>query len=87
MYGKSVKKTYLFDNVPERVEKLIDIYDRLKHKGVPNVDQLDHADTKKGEVYLSPKGMDVRPKDKKELLEAIICILEALVVRMVVIAR
>ena len=87
MYGKSVKKTYLFDNVSARVEKLIDIYGRLKRKGVPNVDQIDHANIETGVVYLSPKGMCVKPKNPKELLEAIICILEALVVSMIVIAR
>jgi len=38
-------------------------------------------------VYLSPKGMSVKPKDQEELFDAIICILEALVVSMVVISR
>ncbi|CAG8700430.1 14701_t:CDS:2, partial [Ambispora leptoticha] len=32
-----------------------------------------------GVVYLGPKGMSVKPKNQKELLEAVVCILEALV--------
>ena len=80
MYGKSIKKTYLGDEGPKRVESLIRIYEMLKQKGVPNVDQIAHANINKGEVFLTPKGMNVKPKSPKELCEAIICILEALVV-------
>ncbi|RIA94887.1 hypothetical protein C1645_817366 [Glomus cerebriforme] len=33
----------------------------------------------KGEMYFSPKGTETKPKNQQELLDAIICILEALV--------
>ncbi|PKK69323.1 hypothetical protein RhiirC2_781156 [Rhizophagus irregularis] len=64
-----------------RVEKLRNIYKKLEVKGVPNVDKLfaSYCDEKHGAVvYLEPKGIRVNPSNQEELLNAIICILEAL---------
>ena len=88
MYGTNIKKTY---KIPEeldwRVEKLKNVYNILTEKGVPNVDRLICANNQDGVVYLGPKGMSVRPSNQKELLEAVICVLEALVVSILVIVR
>jgi hypothetical protein len=77
----NIKKT--FTN-PEKldgcVKKLKNVYSMLEKKKVPNVDKLLHVNNKSGEVYLGPKGMSVKPNNQKELLEAIVCILETLVV-------
>jgi hypothetical protein len=85
--GAGVKKTYLFDNIQERVLKLVNLYEILKKKGVPNTDRLVCYNNESGSVYLTPKGLQAVPKNQQELLEAIICILEALVVSMLVIFR
>ncbi|CAG8725312.1 10570_t:CDS:2, partial [Dentiscutata erythropus] len=81
VWATNIKKTFT-DRMESntRVEKLKNVYNLLKKKGVPNVDNLLQAKNEKGEVYLGPKGMSVRPKNQRELLEAIVCILEALVV-------
>ncbi|RHZ82138.1 hypothetical protein Glove_114g70 [Diversispora epigaea] len=79
VWATNIKKTFTDETESEaRVEKLKNVYFLLKKKGVPNVDDLLQAG--KGAVYLGPKGMSVRPNNQKELLEAIACILEALVV-------
>jgi hypothetical protein len=71
---KSVKKTYLV----ERVRHLENIYKALKDKDVPHVDRLAHLID--ATIYLEPKRIDTRPSNQEELLQAITCILEALVV-------
>ncbi|GBC04666.1 hypothetical protein RclHR1_00580031 [Rhizophagus clarus] len=79
--GKGVRKTYTYRKAEIRVQKLINIYEKLRRKGVPNVDHLEYFNKAKGKVYLTPKGRsNVPPKDQQELVEAIICVLEALVV-------
>ncbi|CAB4381380.1 unnamed protein product [Rhizophagus irregularis] len=47
---------------------------------VPNIDHLDCYNKESGSVHLSPKGLQVVPNNQQELFEAIICVLEALVV-------
>ncbi|GBC04663.1 hypothetical protein RclHR1_00580028 [Rhizophagus clarus] len=55
-------------------------------KGVPNVDHLEFYKKAEGKVYNTPKGQpNVSPKNQQELIEAIICVLEAFVVSMVAI--
>ena len=69
------------------VEKLKNVYNVLKEKDVPNVDRLIHANNEDGVVFLGPKGMSVEPNNPKELFEAVLCVLEALVVSILVIVR
>ncbi|CAI2192821.1 8817_t:CDS:2, partial [Funneliformis geosporum] len=69
-----------FRPIVRRVEKLKNVYNILTKKKVPNVDLLLHANNGSDEVYLGLKGMSVRPNNQKELLEAVVCVLEALVV-------
>jgi hypothetical protein len=57
---------------------LLSIYSLLREKRVPYVDRLEHHfDTT---VILSPRGIAEPPRTEKELVTAIICVLEALVV-------
>ncbi|KAF8508186.1 hypothetical protein BU17DRAFT_56879 [Hysterangium stoloniferum] len=61
---------------PERVTHLRNIYSLLGSKNIPHVDSLvHHFDTT---VVLSPRGIAEPPKTEKELLAALICVLEAL---------
>ncbi|CAB4415770.1 unnamed protein product [Rhizophagus irregularis] len=60
------------------------IFMKLKKKGVPNIDQLDCYNKEGDVVYLSPKGLQVVPKNQQELFEAIVCVLEALAVSMMI---
>ncbi|EXX67225.1 hypothetical protein RirG_116310 [Rhizophagus irregularis DAOM 197198w] len=78
--GTGVKKTYLFGNIQTRVQKLVNLYEKLVRKEVPNIDHLDCYKKESGSVHLSPKGLQVVPNNQQELFEAIICVLEALVV-------
>lgn len=52
----------------------------MEKKGVPNIDHLDCYNKEGDVVYLSPKGLQVVPKNQQELFEAIVCVLEALAV-------
>jgi len=63
------------------VERLRNVYKILEKKKFLNVDKLLHANNKSGKVYLGPKGMSVKPDSPKALFEAVLCVLEALVVR------
>jgi hypothetical protein len=88
VYGTNIKKTFTIPGELDlRVEKLKNVYNILKVKNVPNVDRLIYANNKDGVVYLEPKGMSVKPNDLKELFEAVLCVLEALVVSILVIVR
>ena len=75
---KSVKKTYLGHNKAERVRYIQNIYHQLKEKAVPHVDAL--ILVVDSSIYVEPKGISVRPSNEKELLDAIDCVLSALVV-------
>jgi hypothetical protein len=71
---------------PERYAKLRRLkgtYDLLMAKGVPNVDSISASfadDTHDAVVFLEPKGLSVLPMNGRQLLEALCCVLEALVV-------
>ncbi|GES82650.1 crinkler (CRN) family protein [Rhizophagus clarus] len=78
--GTGVKKTYLFENIQTRVQKLVNLYEKLVRKEVPNIDHLDCYNKESGSVHLSPKGLQVVPSNQQELFEAITCVLEAIVV-------
>lgn len=82
MCGKNIKKTYISPDASARVKRLVNIYEKLVQKGVPNVDHLDLVSEVKDSVNLSPKGMSVNPKNQQELLDSITCVLEMLVVSM-----
>ncbi|PVF98299.1 hypothetical protein CPB86DRAFT_733261 [Serendipita vermifera] len=64
----------------ERVSKLVEIYDLLKSKDVPNVDKLKSSDIEHDHphVYLSPVGIDTLPNSGSEAFCAVVCVLEAL---------
>lgn len=73
---KNVKKVYHGDQGAERVRYIQTIYRQLQEKDVPHVDALTHA--AHSMIYVEPKGIAVKPSNKKELLDAIICVLRAL---------
>ena len=79
-----ITKTYNVDG-PSRISHLLVIYDLLCQKAVPNVDSLlnfytDHPHY--GSVaYLQPRGVNRAPTSHQEVQQAVLCILEALVVR------
>jgi hypothetical protein len=50
----------------------------IREKRVPNTDNLVLADGLR--VFLTPRGLPNRPQTERELLSAIICVLEALTV-------
>jgi hypothetical protein len=79
---KSVKKTYRGDRGIERVRYLEDVYQALGRKHVPYVDRLIHSVG--ATVYLEPKGIALRPRNEKELLESLVCVLQALEVLYVI---
>jgi hypothetical protein len=79
-----IQKQYTQANGASYVRHLVDIYSLLEQKNVPNVDQLeqyfiDDADHGSA-VCLVPKGIDSFPRRPNEVSDAVICILEALVV-------
>jgi hypothetical protein len=78
-----VEKEFRHVDVVERVTKLVEIYNLLKHKKVPNVDTLDSFDIKHAHpcVYLSPVGIDEMPDSGLESFNAVACVLAALKVR------
>jgi hypothetical protein len=79
-----ITKTYNVDG-PSRISHLLVIYDLLRQKAVPNVDSLLNFyidDPHYGSVaYLQPRGVNRAPTSHQEVQQAVLCILEALVVR------
>ena len=79
-----VQKTYTRDNRISRIRHLRNIYDILERKNTPNVDSLRLAhddDPKLGSVaYLSPRGINKPPSTGIEVTQAILCVLNALIV-------
>lgn len=71
-----VKKTYYGDHATERVHYQQQIYKALRDKTVPHVDRLTHVVDMS--LYLEPKGIATRPSNEAELLEALVCVLQAL---------
>ena len=77
--GTSVIKTFKHQNARVKVKHLEVIYALIDVHSVPNTDKLIVA---KGEtVCLSPRGIASCPRLENELRECLICVLEALVVR------
>ena len=74
--GRHVIKAYQYPGAQERVAKLVNTYELLRTKGVPNTDRLECSSEKK--MILSPRGIDYIPKTEQELLDAVVCVLEAL---------
>ena len=56
----------------------------LRDKKVPHTDRL--VRSFETTVYLEPKGIVVRPRNEKELLEALVCVLQALKVTLYIIS-
>jgi hypothetical protein len=87
--GGVVRKEFRHSDAVYRVSKLIEIYNLLKIKQVPNVDSLDRAqivgdaETQGSHPYvqLSPVGCDALPGSGEEALSAVVCVLQALKVR------
>lgn len=73
---KTVKKIYHGERGEEKVRYIENVYRQIKEKGVPHVDTLTHVAG--STIYLELKGIGVKPSNEKELLEAIICLLQAL---------
>jgi len=75
-----VKKEFKSSDAVERVNKLVAIYQLLKHKGVPNVDTLDKHNITHDRPYvqLSPVGIDTSPNSGLESFDAVCCVLQAL---------
>jgi hypothetical protein len=79
-----ITKTYNVDG-PSRISHLRTIYNLSRQKAVPNVDSLLNFytnDRHYGSVaYLQPKGVNRAPNSHQEVQQAVLCLLEALVVR------
>ena len=86
--GTNIRKTYRGLDGIATVQRLSSVYERLRSKGVPNVDDMELSHRREDKysrnitavVYLKPKGMAVKPKTIKQVFDALSCILEALVV-------
>jgi hypothetical protein len=81
--SSTVRKTYPGESGHARVTHLKTIYELLARKSVPNVDRLystELDDPSYGIVYLQPRGLNAPPKSMQDVLDAIVCALEALVV-------
>ena len=81
--SSTVRKTYPGESGHVRVTHLKTIYELLVRKSVPNVDSLyspELDDPSYGIVYLQPRGLNAPPKSMQDVLDAIMCVLEALAV-------
>jgi len=80
----SVRKKYTNNNRISRIRHLRNIYDLLGRKKSPNVDNLliahdDHPEL--GSVaFFQPRGINKSPSSAIEVRQAILCVLDALVV-------
>ena len=74
--GRYIIKAYQYSGAQERVAKLVNTYELLRAKAVPNTDRLEYSSEKK--MILSPRGIDYIPKTERELMDAVVCVLEAL---------
>ena len=79
-----VRKEFRHPDAANRVSQLVGIYRVLQYKQVPNVDTL-HNHTEPTapypHVYLSPVGLAVNPASGREVMDAVVCVLQALQVR------
>ena len=83
MNPTNVKKVFIGLNSQIQIEKLKVIYEKLKHKNVPNVDRIiavSLPDEINPYLYLKLRGMCIYPKMEKEVIKAVLCVLEALMV-------
>jgi hypothetical protein len=85
--GTDVRKTYHGPDCILQVQRLNRVYERLRSKGVPNVDDMQssyyreerHSRKATAVAYLQPKGICVSPQTINQVFDAISCILEALI--------
>jgi hypothetical protein len=75
--GKGIIKTYNQDDRFIRIDHLRKVYQTLQNKNVPNVDSLTAA-VDQTTAILFPRGNTDPPHSERELVEALICVLEAL---------
>jgi hypothetical protein len=84
----NVSKRYTTRDCHHRVIRSENIYHWLKQKNVPNVDRLvasynghpEHGSS----IYLQPKGLELQPQLVSEIIEAVVCVLQALLVRLII---
>ena len=80
-----VVKKYLSLDRESRVGRIRSIYSILEQKRVPNIDRLvmfyEEHPTHGSIIFLKPKGVELQPKLAIHVIEAAICVLEALLVR------
>jgi hypothetical protein len=79
----NISKRYTSPDRSSRVSHITTIYLLLEKKGVPNVDRLIGfaSDEEQGSIiYLHPKGVDSAPQSEKEIIKAVECVLQALLV-------
>jgi len=80
VYSNTVVKTYTDGASHDRIDRLCAVYGFLSRKAVPYTDRLIHSKYSNGRVFLAPRGRDVKPQSAQEVIDAIRCILETLVV-------
>jgi len=75
-----VMKEFRHNDAIQRVSKLVEIYKKLKEKGVQHVDTLvkHKLDGKHPYVCLEPVGMDTSPASGFQCISAVTCLLKAL---------
>ena len=76
--GKGIIKTYTQDDKFKRIDHLRNVYHTLQNKNVPNVDWLMTASVGDATAVLLSRGNADPPHSEQELLEALICVPEAL---------
>jgi len=80
--SSAVEKKYTQDDRVVCVQHLQDIYQLLEDKDVPNMDVLMqyyiNNIVHRSVVYLQLKGMDIFLRRGQEVLEAVLCVLQAL---------
>ena len=76
--NKFIMKSY-HKGWEEKVKHLQNVYDYIKLRGIPNTDELIHV--KDNSLYLVPRGVSRQPKENKQLLECLTCVLQCLIVR------
>jgi hypothetical protein len=79
--GRNIVKTYTSLDRSQRVANIRNTYHLLQIKEVPNTDALVHFFGTT--IILSPRGISNLPRTEQELLEAVICVLEALEVKQI----
>jgi hypothetical protein len=82
-----ISKSYTNGDRIDHVTRMQSIYAVLKQRSVPNVDRLimfhKNHERHGSVIYLQPRGMERLPELASEIIEATICVLQALLVRLV----